>query len=68
MKVFVDSIDRKIWDVITNKFFIPLLETNIVCSESEKDHFNCIAKNIIVSALDSHEFLKVSECVSTKDM
>jgi len=34
-----------------------LLETNTVFSESEKDHLNCVAKNIIVSSLDSNEFL-----------
>jgi len=45
-----------------------LLETNIVFSESEKDHLECVAKNIIVSALDYNEFLRVSKCVSTKDM
>jgi len=68
MKIFVDSIDRQIWDVITNSSFIPLLETNIVFSESEKNHLDCVAKNIIVSALDSNEFLRVTKCVSTKDM
>jgi len=68
MKFFVDSIDRKIWNVITNSSFIPLLETNIVFSKSEKDHLDCVAKNIIVYALDSNEFLRVSECVSAKDM
>jgi len=45
-----------------------LLETNIFFFESEKDHLDCIAKNIIVSALDSNEFLRVLECVSAKDM
>ena len=41
MKFFVDSIDRKIWDVITNSSFIPLLENNTVFFESEKDHLDC---------------------------
>jgi len=43
MKFFVDSIDRKIWDVITNCSFIPLLETNVVLSKNEKDHLDCVA-------------------------
>ena len=30
MKFFVDSIDRKIWEVITNNVFIHLPETNVV--------------------------------------
>ena len=68
MKIFVDSIDRKIWDVITNSSFIPLLETNTVFSKNKEGNLDCIAKNIIVAALDSNEFLKVSEYVSAKDM
>jgi len=68
MKYFVDSIDRKIWDVITNSSFIHLLETNFVLSKNEKNHLDCVAKNIIVSAFDSNEHLKVSECVSAKEM
>jgi len=68
MKTFVDSIDRKIWDVMTKNSFIPMLETNTVFSKIEKDHLDCVAKNIISSALDSNEFVKVSECISAKDM
>jgi len=60
MKIFVDSIDRKILDVITNSSFIPSLETYTAFCESEKHHCDCDAKNIIVFALDSNEFLRVS--------
>ena len=35
---------------------------------SEIEHLDCIAMNIIVSALDSNELLKVSECRSAKEM
>ena len=35
IKKFV-SIDRKIWNVITNSSFIPLLKTNSVLSKNEK--------------------------------
>jgi len=34
----------------------------------EREHLDCVAMNIIVSALDSNEFLKVSECSSVKEM
>jgi len=68
MKICVDSIDRKIWDVITNSSFIPLLEINIVFSKIDKDHLDCVVKKVIVSTLDSNEFIKVSECASAKDM
>jgi len=54
-----------------------LENTNVVSGKSlsqwtknkiEKDHLDCVAKNIIVFALDSNELLRVSKCVSTKDM
>ena len=35
---------------------------------SEREHLDCVAMNIIVSALDSNELLKVSECRSAKEM
>jgi len=44
------------------------LKKNVALSKNEKDHLDCVAKNIIVSALDSDELLKVSQCISTKDM
>jgi len=68
MKFFVDPLDRKIWDVITNNAFIHLLENNVALSKNERNHLDCVAKNIIVSALDSDELLKVSECTSAKEM
>ena len=35
---------------------------------SEREHLDYVAMNIIVSALDSNELLKVSECSSAKEM
>ena len=49
MKFFVESIDKKIWNVITNSYLMPISE-NV---SSEREHLNCVAMNIIVSALDS---------------
>jgi len=78
MKIFVESIDRGIWDVIENGPFIPKIEKDNVFvenpwsqwteSESKKAKFDCIAKNIITSALNSDEFFKVSQCASAKEM
>ena len=68
MKFFVDSLDRKIRDVITNNAFIHLLENNAALSENERNHLDCVAKSIIVSALDSDELLKVSQCISAKEI
>jgi len=64
MKFFVESIDRKIWNVITNSHLMPTSK-NV---SSEREHFDCVAMNIIVFALDSNELLKVSEYSSAKEM
>jgi len=78
MKFFVESIDRKNWDTITNGPFIHLCEKDKVFSEklwsqftkseSKKVQLDCIAKNFIIPAIDSNEFFRVSKCVSAKDM
>jgi len=64
MKFFVESLDRKIWNVITKNYLMPISEND----SSKIEHLVCIAMNIIVSALDSNELLKVSECRSVKEM
>jgi len=56
MKFFIDSLDKEIWNVISN---------NVA---SFKDHLDCIAKNIIVFALDCDELLKVSDFTLAKEM
>ncbi|XP_068483372.1 uncharacterized protein [Phaseolus vulgaris] len=78
MKIFVESIDRRIWDAIENGPFIPKDEKDNVStvkpwsqwteSESKKAKFDCIAKNIITSALNSDEFFRVSQCASAKEI
>ena len=79
MKIFVESIDKGIWDAIKNGPFVPMLENdNKVISEklwfqwaeheSKKAQYDCIAKNIIAHALSSDKFFKVSQCESTKEM
>jgi len=64
MKFFVEYIERKIWNVITNSYLMPISE-NV---SSEREHLDCVVMNIIVSTLDSNDFLKVSECSSSKEM
>jgi len=68
MKFFVDSLDRKIWNVILNNALVHLSKNISTSSNNERDHLDCVAKNIIVYSLDSDELLKVSECISTKEM
>ena len=73
-----ESLDRGIWDAIENGPFIPMFEKDNVFfkkpwspwteSESIIAKFDCIAKNIITSALNSNEFFKVSKCGSAKEM
>jgi len=51
----MDLLLKKPWSQWTNE-------------ESEKAKFDCSAKNIITSALDSKEFFRISKCESTKEM
>jgi len=78
MKIFVESLDRGIWDVIENDLFIPKFEKDDVFiekpwsqwtdDENKRAKFDCIAQNIITSTLNSKEFFRVSKCESAKEM
>jgi len=78
MKIFVESLDKGIWDAIENGPFIPKFEKDGASiekpwsqwtnAENKKAKFDCIAKNIITSALNSDEFFRISQCASAKEM
>ena len=78
MKIFMESLDKGIWDAIENGPFILKFEkdgsviekpwSQWTDLESKKTKFDCIAKNIITSALNSYEFFRVSQCKSAKEM
>jgi len=78
MKIFMESLDKGIWDVIENGPFIPKFEkdgssiekpwSQWTDSERKKAKCDCIAKNIITSALNSDAFFRVSQCKSSKEM
>jgi len=78
MKIFVETIDRGIWNAIINGPFVPKFEKDDVFienpwsqwtkSESKKGRYDFIAKNIITSTLNSDEFFRVSQCASAKEM
>jgi len=78
MKIFVESIDQGIWDLIKNGPFIPKLKKNgsfikkhwsqWTNEESKMAKLDCTAQNIIASALDSNKFFRISECKSAKEM
>jgi len=70
MKIFVESIDKGIWDAIENGPFIPKIKkngsftrkplsqwTNEECKMAKLD---CIAQNIIASTLDFNEFFRIA--------
>jgi len=78
MKIFVESLDKEIWDAIENGPFIPMFEKDDVFFEkpwsqwtesgSKRAQYDCIAKNIITFALNSNEFFRVSKCGFAKEM
>ena len=69
MKIFVESIDKGIWNAIKYGPFIPMVENEKVIyekpwsqwteQESKKVQYDCIAKDIITSALSSDQFFRV---------
>jgi len=78
MKIFGESIDIGIWDAIVNGPFVPKIEKDDVFiekpwyqwteSETKKAQYDCIAKSIISSPLNSNEFFRVSKCAFAKEM
>ena len=62
MKIFIQSIDRGIWNAIVNGSFIPMYVVDGVSTakcfdeltdlENKKIQYDCVAKNIITSALN----------------
>ena len=78
MKIFIQSIDRGIWNAIVNGSFIPMYVVDGVSTakcfdeltdlENKKIQYDCVAKNIITSALNMDEFFRVSQCSSAKEM
>jgi len=78
MKIFIESIDRGIWNAIVNGPYIPMSVVNGVSvakpygelteAENKCVQYDCVAKNIITSALNLDEFFRVSQCSSVKEM
>jgi len=77
MKIFAESL-KGIWDATENDHFIPKFEKKGASIEkpwsqwidalNKKAKFDCVAKNIITSALNSNEFFKISQCTSANEM
>jgi len=78
MKVFIESIDRGISNAIVNGPYITMSVVNGVPvvksfdelskAENKRVQNDCVAKNIITSALNLDEFFSVSQCSSAKEM
>jgi len=71
MKIFIESIDHGIWNAIENNPYIPMSIVNgvpveksyddLTDADNKKVQYDCVAKNIITSALNFYEFFKVSQ-------
>jgi len=78
MKIFIESLDRGVGDAIVNGPSVPktLIDGQIVDrpwsewsdSENKKAQFDCMAHNIITSALNLDKFFRVSQYSSAKEM
>jgi len=78
MKVFLESINKGVWDVVMNRPFIPtkfVEGRNIpkefslwTPGENKRAHYDVTVRNIILFALMLDEFYMVSVCESTKEM
>jgi len=78
IKTFIESIDRGIWNAIVNDSDIPVSVVNgisvaksfdeLTDVENKRVQYDCVAKNIITSALILDEFFRVSQCSSAKEM
>jgi len=78
MQIFIESIDKGIWDAIVNEPYTPncLVENKQVDKpwiewtdeESRRVQYDCNAKNIITSSLSMDESFRVSQCKSAREM
>jgi len=78
MKIFMESIDMGIWDLVANGPLVPMQvdkEETVKNpwsewseTERKKVQYDSLAKNIITSALNMDEFFRVSQYNSAKEM
>jgi len=78
MQIFIESIDKGIWDAIVNGPYTPkcIVENKQVDKpwiewtdeERRRAQYDCNAKNIITSSLSTDEFFRFSQCKSAKEM
>jgi len=78
MKIFLESMDKGVWDAVVNGPFKPIkvVEGKSVpkefsqwtLDENKRAHYDVRTKNIISSALNLDEFYRVFVCESAKEM
>ena len=78
MKIFLESVDKGVWDAVVNGPFKPIKivdgETfpkefsQWTPDENKRAHYDVRAKNIISFALPLDGFYRVSICESAKEM
>jgi len=78
MQIFLESVDRGIWDAVLNGPFVPVNVVNKVqepkpfaqwiADENRQAQYDVKARNIISYALTLDEFYKISVCTSAHEM
>jgi len=78
MQIFLESVDRGIWDAVLNGPFVPVNIVNEVqepklfaqwtADENRRAQYDVKARNIISSALTLDEFYRISFCTSAREM
>ena len=78
MQIFLESIDRGIWDAVLNGPFVPINIVNEVqepkpftqwtADENRRSQYDVKGRNIISSALTLDEFYRNSVCTSAREM
>ena len=78
MQIFLESVDRGIWDAVVNGPFVPVNVVNDVqepkpfsqwtVDENRRAQCDVKARNIISSALTLDEFYRISVCTSAQEM
>ena len=78
MQIFLESVDRDIWDVVLNGPFVhvnivndvqePNLFSQWTTDENRRAQYDVKARNIISSALTLDEFYRISVCTSAQEM
>ena len=78
MKIFMESVDRGIWNAVVNGYTIAtqVVENKIIekpfeswsQEETRRAKYDVKVMNIIHSSLNYDDFFKVSTCSTTKEM